>query len=163
MDIREEDLGIVKDIYDYYIENTTATYYTNKVSIEELKGFIPVQHKKYKSFLIKVDKECCGFCYISHYNKRPAYDRTAEVTLYLRPEYTGKGIGKLALDHLESVAKQHGISVLIGIISEDNIHSQKAFQNSGYEKCGHLREVGEKFNKILDVVFYSKILAQTFA
>ena len=51
VELTESDLELVKKIYDYYIENSTATYYTEKITIAELKEFIPVQHKKYKSFL----------------------------------------------------------------------------------------------------------------
>ncbi len=151
------EIPLIKNIYDYYIENTTATYYTEKIPISELKEFIPVNHKKYKSFLIKCDNEPCGFCYFTHYKTRQAYDRTAEVSLYLKPEYTGRGIGKEVLKHLEKVAKENGISVLIGIISGDNENSIKLFAKSGYEKCAHYKQIGEKFNKILDVVSYQKI------
>jgi phosphinothricin acetyltransferase len=158
VDLKEADLELVKEIYDYYIENSTATYYTEKISVDELREFIPVQHKKYKSFLIKVDNELCGFCYISQYKKRQAYDRTAELSLYLKPEYTGRGIGKIALEYLEKVAKNNGISVLIGIISGDNESSIKLFEKNGYEKCAHYKQIGEKFNKVLDVVSYQKIL-----
>jgi L-amino acid N-acyltransferase YncA len=105
-----------------------------------------------------LDNEPCGFCYISQYKKRQAYDRTAEVSLYLKPEYTGMGIGKLALGFLEKVAIEKGISVLIGIISGDNENSIKLFEKQGYDKCAHYKQVGEKFNKILDVVSYQKIL-----
>jgi phosphinothricin acetyltransferase len=105
-----------------------------------------------------MDNECCGFCYFSQYKKRQAYDRTAEISLYLKPEYTGRGIGKDVLTYLENVAKQNGISVLIGIISGDNENSIKLFERTGYEKCAHFRQVGEKFNKILDVVSYQKII-----
>jgi L-amino acid N-acyltransferase YncA len=159
-DLTEDDLELVRDIYNYYIENSTATYYTKKISVEELKEFIPVQHKKYKSYMIMLDNEPCGFCYISQYKKRQAYDRTAELSLYLKPEYIGRGIGKVALDFLEQVARNKGISVLIGIISADNETSIKLFKKNKYEKCAHYKQVGEKFNKILDVVSYQKILAK---
>jgi len=158
VDLTESDFKLIKDIYDYYIENSTATYYTEKIPIKELKEFIPIRHKKYKSFLIMIDNECCGFCYLSQYKKRPAYDRTAEISVYLRPEYTGRGIGKEVLKHLEKVAKKNGISVLIGIISGDNENSIKLFEKNRYEKCAHFKQIGEKFNKILDVVSYQKII-----
>lgn len=158
LDLTESDFELVKTIYDYYIVNTTATYYTEKITITDLKEFIPLNSKKYKSFLIKSGNEPCGFCYFTHYKKRQAYDRTAEVSLYLKPECTGKGIGKEVLKHLEKIAKKNGISVLIGIISGDNENSIKLFEKCGYEKCAHYKQIGEKFNKILDVVSYQKII-----
>jgi phosphinothricin acetyltransferase len=158
VDLTESDFDLIKDIYDYYIENTTTTYFTEKILIGQLKEFIPVNHKKYKSFLIRFDDEPCGFCYFTQYKKRQAYDRTSEISLYLKPGYTGRGIGKEALKHLEKVAKKNGISVLIGIISGDNENSIKLFEKCGYEKCAHYKQIGEKFNKILDVVSYQKII-----
>ncbi len=157
-DITDPDLAIVKEIYDYYIINSTSTYYTEPISIDGLREFIFVGHEKYKSFLIETGKEICGFCYISPYKKRQAYNRTAEISLYLRPEFTGKGIGKIALNFLGTVAVNNGISVLIGIISGDNENSIKLFEKCGYEKCAHFKKIGEKFNKILDVVCYEKVL-----
>jgi L-amino acid N-acyltransferase YncA len=156
--LTEADLEWIRDIYNYYIENSTTTYYTEKISVKELKEFVPVLHKKYKSYKIMVDDELCGFCYISQYKKRQAYDRTAELSLYLKPEHTGRGIGKVVLEHLEKVAAYNGISVLIGIISGDNQNSISLFGKNGYEKCAHYKQIGEKFNKILDVVSYQKIL-----
>ena len=160
-EITEPDFEFIKEVYDHYIIHSTATYYTERISVEELKGFILTGHPKYKSYLIKADNIDCGFCYLSQYKKRQAYDRTAEVSLYLKPDSTGHGIGFTALQHLEKVAAMNGISVLIGIISGDNENSIKLFEKSGYEKCAHYRQVGEKFNKILDVVAYQKILGKS--
>jgi len=158
VEMQEPDLSIVKEIYDYYILNSTATYYTDKITIDELKQFIPVGNKKYPSFLIRTGDTTVGFCYLSQYKKRQAYDRTAEVSVYLRHDLTGQGIGKVALEHLENVAKENGIPVLLGIISADNERSIKLFENCGYERCGYLRQIGEKFNQLLDVSFYQKFI-----
>ncbi|MEI7424211.1 MAG: hypothetical protein WCK18_19060, partial [Prolixibacteraceae bacterium] len=51
-EIKEEDLPIVKEIYDYYVLNSTATFHKEKVTIQELKDSILLSHPKYKSFLI---------------------------------------------------------------------------------------------------------------
>ncbi|MGA3014911.1 MAG: GNAT family N-acetyltransferase, partial [Bacteroidales bacterium] len=108
-DITENDFDFVKEVYDYYIENTTSTYYTERLPVYQLKEFILVGHEKYRSLLIKSDNINCGFCYLSQYKKRQAYDRTAEVSLYLNPEFTGHGIGRIVLQHLEEIARQNGI------------------------------------------------------
>lgn len=155
-DLNNEDLLIVKEIYDHYILQSTATYYTEPVTIEELSKFIPVAHEKYKSFLVKLNDEVIGFSYLSAYKNRQAYDRTAEVSLYLKPEFTGKGYGKIMLRQIEQVAQNKGIKVLIGIISGDNVNSIRLFEKCGYDKCAHFRQIGEKFGKVLDVVCFQK-------
>lgn len=157
-ELKEEDLLVVKEIYDYYVLNSTATFHKEKVTIQELKDSIPICHNKYKSFIIKYNQSVCGFCYISQYKKRQAYDRTAEITIYLKPEFFRKGIGVQTIKMLENNSFKNGIKVLIGIISEENNSSIKLFEKCGFEKCGHYKQVGEKFNKILDVVAYQKVL-----
>ena len=157
-EISEKDLTIVKEIYDYYILNSTATFHTERISIAELKEIIPVNHSRYKAFLIYDNGEVCGYCYMAPYKKRQAYDRSAEITIYLKPGFTGKGIGKKAIQKMETIALGNGIRVLLGILTGENNASIRLFETCGFEKCAHFKKVGEKFNKILDVVAYQKIL-----
>ena len=82
----------------------------------------------------------------------------AEVTIYLKPEYFGKGIGREVLLQMEQKALEVSIVVLMGIITAENEASVKLFERMGYEKCGHFKQVGEKFGRILDVVAYQKLL-----
>jgi phosphinothricin acetyltransferase len=158
IELEEKDLAIVKDIYDYYILNSTATFHTEKIKIEELKEFILIGHPKYKSYLIYSDGEICGYCYFIWYKKRQAYDRTAEVTLYLKPEFHGKGIGKIVLERLEPIALNSGIKNLLGIITGENSASIALFEKCGYQNCANFRQVGEKFGRLLDVLAYQKII-----
>lgn len=158
IELQENDLEIVKEIYDHYILHSTATFYTDVLSIEELKKTIKPGHPKYKSFLIQYNNSICGYCYISQYKNRQAYDRTAEFTLYLKPEFTGKGIGKYAMEELEKIARELQFKVLIGIISANNKQSIALCKKCGYKKCAHFKQVGEKFGKILDVVAYQKLI-----
>jgi L-amino acid N-acyltransferase YncA len=156
----DTDFDLVKEIYDFYVLNSTATYHTEKITIPELKEYILIGHPRYKSFLIKYNNNICGFCYISRFKERQAYDRTAEVTIYLKPEFTGLKIGTWVLDELETISKKAGICVLVGIIGGENGHSIRLFEKCGFEKCAHFKKVGEKFNRILDMVGYQKILDQ---
>jgi len=154
--IKEQDLPEVKKIYDWFIENSTATFHTEPIRIDQLKEFIYIDHPLYNSYMIYLNKEIAGYCYLTNYKKRQAYDRTAEVTIYLKPEFWGKGIGRISLDHLEKKARENGLKNLIGIISGDNVGSITLFEKSGFTKCAHFKNVGEKFNKLLDVVAFQK-------
>ncbi len=60
--------------------------------------------------------------------------------LYLKPEFTGKEIGQLAVKHIEQLARQNKFKVLVGIICGENIASIKLFEKAGYEKCAHFKE-----------------------
>ena len=156
--LEEKDLGLIKDIYNYYIANSTATFHTGSVTENDLKGILPIGDNRFRSFLIFFNNEVAGYCYLGRYKPRAAYDRTAEITIYLKPEFFGKGIGKEVMLQMEQKALEVGIVVLMGIITAENEASVKLFERLGYEKCGHFKQVGEKFGRILDVVAYQKLL-----
>lgn len=159
-EIQISDLPVIKSIYDFYILNSVATFHTEKITLRELQEILPISHPKYESFLIKYEGEICGYCYLGPYKNRQAYNRSAEITIYLKPEYTGKGIGKVCMQKMEEIALTKQIKVLIGIITGENTTSIKLFENCGYEKCAHFQQIGEKFDRVLDVVAYQKIIAE---
>lgn len=156
--LKESDFTELKRIYDWYIANSTATFHTEPIAISELREFIYVDHPRYKAYLIYVDESVAGYGYFTYYKKRQAYDRTAEITLYLDHELRGKGIGKEAVKFLEQKAIEAGLKNLLAIITGDNSGSIALFSNAGYTKCADFKNVGEKFGKILDVVGYQKEL-----
>jgi phosphinothricin acetyltransferase len=156
--LKESDLPEVKKIYDWFIAHSTATFHTEPIQVDELKEFLYVDHPLYKSYLIYADKEIAGYCFLTNYKKRQAYDRTAELTIYLKPEFFGKGIGKIAVAHLEKVASEKGLKNLLAIITGDNDGSIALFKSCGYVQCADFKNVGEKFNKVLDVVAFQKQL-----
>lgn len=155
-ELEECDLVEVKRIYDWYIAHSTATFHTEPIEIDQLKEFIYLHHPYYKSYLVLAGGATAGYCFLTYYKKRQAYDRTAEVTIYLENGICHKGIGKQALAFLEERAAESGLKNLVGIITGDNERSIALFEKSGYIRCAHFRNVGEKFNRLLDVVAYQK-------
>jgi len=154
----ENDLAAMLELYNFYIMNTTATFDHGKITPEEFRQRLFIGHEKYKTYLIRLGDDTVGFCFLTQYRKKAAYDRTTEIGLYLKPEFTGKGIGRLAVTFLEEIAVSKGIGVIIASISGENTASIKLFQKMGYEKCAHYKQVGEKFGRFVDVIDYEKIL-----
>jgi len=156
--VDDTSLPVVKRIYDWYILHSTATFHTEPITIDQLKEFIFINHPLYRSFIIKYDQQIAGYCYLTYFKKRQAYDRTAEVTIYLDPLFCQRGIGKIAIAYLENIARENGLKTLIATISGNNQGSITLFEHAGFIKCAHFTQVGEKFGQLLDVVGYQKIL-----
>lgn len=154
--VTNTDLAAILAIYNHYILNSTATFHSRNLSKNDLEEFLFISHPKYPSFLIKDNDETIGYCFLTQYKKRQAYDRSAELSVYLKPEFTGKGIGLAALNHLEAAAKKAGIHVLVGTICGENHASIRLMEKSGFFRCAHFKNIGEKFGKILDVLVYQK-------
>lgn len=157
-EICDKYLSEVLSIYTYYVLNTTATFHAHALSESEMRELVFFDDPKYKTFIIKTEDIICGYVILTQYKKREAYDETAEVTVYLKSDYTSIGIGSLAVKYIEDYAKGQKMHVLIAGICGENTKSIKLFEKSGYKKCAHYEEVGKKFGKRLDVVYYQKIL-----
>ncbi|PJA09285.1 MAG: GNAT family N-acetyltransferase [Flavobacteriales bacterium CG_4_10_14_0_2_um_filter_32_8] len=154
--ITKNNIFAALEIYNWYVMNSTATFNLKEVKEEEFERMISLGHSKYQSFVILSDDEICGFCYIGQFRKKEAYDKSVEVTLYLNQGFTGKGIGKKAITFIENIAQQNDIKNLVAVITEGNLASITLFEKMGYFKVGHLKNIGEKFGKSLDVVSYQK-------
>lgn len=157
--VTDADLPAIKEIYDHYILTTTATFHETPVSLDELPGYVPVDDPKHPSFAIRSDGSLVGFCSCSPYKRRSAYDRTVELSVYLSPGFTGRGLGTAALARLESAATAAGICVMVGTVCGENSAGIRLMERCDYTRCGCLRNVGEKFGRTLDVVLYQKELS----
>ena len=155
------DLNFVLDLYNYYILNTTVTFDDEKITLEELQARLSYNSKKYKTFLVcdRVDNNSIGFCFLTQFRKKPAYDKSAEIGIYLKPENTGQKLGHHIIKFLEEYAKENQIEVIIASISGENVNSIKLFDRVGYERCAHYKKIAVKFNRRLDLVHYEKILS----
>ncbi len=157
-ELREEQLEEVLRIYNEYVSHTTATFHTKPLSAEEMRALVFFEDPKYRCYLIKAEGETAGYVILTRHKTRQAYDATAEISIYLKPGYTGRGIGRKAVGFIEALARQQGMHVLIAAICGENTGSIKLFEACGYDQCAHYRQVGVKFGTYLDVVDYQKIL-----
>lgn len=154
--INDDNLKQVTEIYNYYVDYSTATFHLEPVTSEEMKSMIPFQDERYPSYCIVYEGDIVGYCYLSNFRKKEAYDITAEITLYIYPTGTKKGIGTIVLEYLEKQALELGIKNLIAVITGENDSSVKLFERNGYVRVAHLKKVGFKFDRLLDVFWYQK-------
>lgn len=154
--IDQEHLPEVTAIYNFYVKNSTATFHLEPVTEKEMEATLVLGHPLYKSFVVVAENEIVGFCYLGQFRKKEAYDITAEVTLYIKESFTRKKIGKEILLFMEKTAQDLGLKNLVGVITSENEGSIKLFEQSGYFKCGHLKNIGIKFGRSLDVISYQK-------
>lgn len=155
---RDEYIPQITEIYNHYILNSTATFHMEKMSPEDMRDIVYTGNPRFTSFALLDGETVCGYCILTPFKKREAYDGTAEVTVYLKPEYIGKGLGKRSIQFLEDIARERGFHVLLAVICGENVQSIELFGKMGYSQCAHYREVGKKFGRMLDVISYQKII-----
>ena len=156
-EMRESDLDFVKEIYDHYILHSTAVFYIHPLTLDELRSNIQIGDNRYKAFTIHYGGEMCGFCYISKFKPKEAFDLTVEITVYLKPEFGGKGIGYAAMQLFEPEIWRAGFHNIVALITGENTASIRLFEKCGYAKCAQIEQVAKKFDRLLDLLIYQKL------
>ncbi|MFA6528877.1 MAG: N-acetyltransferase family protein [Candidatus Gracilibacteria bacterium] len=156
--MEDKYLQDVLDIYNYYVENSIATYAVDKISSDEIRQMVYFADERFGAFVILEGEEVVGYCILGQFNKKKGYSRTGEITIYLKVGYTGRGIGKIAVGFLEEKACERDFHVLLAHVTVTNDPSVQLFEKLGYEKVGPLKEVGYKFGQVLSDYYYQKIL-----
>jgi len=89
-----KDAKAITGIYNEYVVNSVATFETEEVSEDEMSARISEISSHFPYLVYEVDGKIAGYCYAHAWKERAAYKYTLETTVYLSPEYSGKGIGK---------------------------------------------------------------------
>jgi phosphinothricin acetyltransferase len=91
--ILETDGKAVIDNFNYYVRNTFAAYPEQEVPYEFFGMFFEIC-KNYPSVVVRDSEEhVAGFGMLRPHSPIPAFRNTAEVTYFIRPDLTGKGLG----------------------------------------------------------------------
>ena len=152
------DAQAICDIYNYYIENTTATFEEQAISLENMEARIKKISGQYPYLVQEDNNEITGYAYANIWKERSAYRNSAEISIYLKNGNQGKGKGQELLDSLIREIRKTKLHVLIAGITMPNERSIRLFEKSGFSKIGHFREVGFKNNRWLDVGYWELIV-----
>jgi len=152
-----KDLKGITEIYNHEINHGVATFDTEPKTVEEQKKWFKKHGPKNPIIVAENDKEIVGFASLSKYSTRCAYSDTAEISLYVKEQYQGKGIGKQLMKEIVKEGEKAGLHAIIARIAEGNKISVRLHESVGFRHVGVLKEVGNKFGKRLDVYLMEKI------
>ncbi|MDX9703293.1 MAG: N-acetyltransferase family protein [Candidatus Auribacterota bacterium] len=149
----------VMEIFNYYVEHGFSAYPEKSLPVEFFAKFIEMT-KGYPAFVMidEATQEIVGFCFLRPYNPFPVFKKTAEISYFIKPEYTGKGLGTIALEKLQSEAKNKGIKFILASISSRNEQSLSFHKKNGFFECGKFSSIGEKKGVAFDVIWMQKEL-----
>ncbi len=153
----QEDLPMITEIYNEAILTTIATFDTTQKTIEEQQTWFEDHGNKNPIMVAEIDGTVVGWSSLSKWSDRCAYTDTAEISLYIKKEYQGKGIGKDLLKRILEEGEKQGLHAVIARITEGNTISIALHESLGFFHIGVMKEVGVKFEKRLDVYLMEKI------
>jgi len=162
--VKPEDAAAICAIYNYYIESTIISFEETLLQAAEMEERIRKISAKFPYFVWEDDAvgaangEISGYAYINTWKERSAYRYSAEISIYLKHDLLGRGIGsKLMAGFLEEVRKTE-IHTLVAGITIPNEKSVALHEKFGFRKIAHFTEIGRKFDNWIDVGYWELIL-----
>jgi len=153
------DTQKICDIYNHYVANTAITFEVEPVTLSEMERRIKgIVNNGFPYFIGEVGNKVIGYYYINTWNKRKAYDSTAEITIYLDKDEKGKGYGSILFLHLLKHLDKNKYHVLLAGITIPNEGSIRLHEKFGFKKVSHMKEIGRKFDEWRDVGHWQLIL-----
>jgi L-amino acid N-acyltransferase YncA len=159
--VLDKDADSIVEIYNYYIAETTVTFEEETITTADMQSRINKIQADNLPWLVAKDEsgKVVGYAYASKWRERFSYRFSVEVTVYLSPEHSNKGIGSKLYAALFSELRLKSIHSVIGGITLPNDASVALHEKFGMQKVAHFKEVGFKFKQWLDVGYWQGSLS----
>lgn len=157
-----EDLNVIVDIYNSTIESRMVTADMNPVTIaDKLDWFNEHTIQRRPLWMAENDDgEIIGWVSFQDFYGRPAYDGTAEISIYLDEKFRGKGYGKKILEYAFTKCRSLNIDTLLGFIFAHNEASIKMFLSLGFEEWGNLKDIANMDNNLYSLKILGRKILQ---
>jgi phosphinothricin acetyltransferase len=159
-DATPADLPDILRITNDVIETSVATFDLKPFTLEEHQAWLDQFGEEHPLLVAEVKGTVRGFAYLLPYRLKPAYSRTKETSVYVEADSQRSGIGTALAEALIARARAAGVHALIAVLGGRNEASEALHRKLGFKMAGHLREVGYKFERWVDIYLYQKILSR---
>ncbi|WEV45620.1 GNAT family N-acetyltransferase [Streptococcaceae bacterium ESL0687] len=154
---KKEDLGRIVEIYNQAVPTRLSTADLEPIEVESRIGWFEAHNPdKRPLWLIIYQGQIAGWMSFSDFYGRPAYSKTAEISIYLDTSFRRLGLGQKALTYAESQVSRLGIDTLLAFIFGHNQASQKLFLKNCFTPWGHLPQVALMDEKLYDLDILGK-------
>jgi L-amino acid N-acyltransferase YncA len=143
-----DDLPAIVAIYNSTVPSRQVTADLEPVSVESRLTWFHAHGPQKRPLWLS----------FSDFYGRPAYLRTAEVSIYLDESARGKGLGKQLLAASLEAAPALGIDTVLGFIFGHNDASLRLFRGFGFDTWGSLPRVAVLDGVERDLVILGKRL-----
>lgn len=160
------DAEAMLDIYRPYVDRTAVSFELEPPDAAEFERRVAHTLERYPWLVLDRDGVIAGYAYAGPLKPRGAYNHSVEVSIYLREDMRGQGLGSQLYGHLEALLRKLGITNLYACVTySDDEHDPYLTRDSvlfheriGYTCVGTFHKCGRKFDRWYSVVWMEKIL-----
>ena len=142
-DAMEADLPAIVAIYNATIPGRMVTADTEPVTVESRVPWFRAHNAKTRPLWVATDQSgvVCAWLSLNSFYGRPAYNPTAEVSIYVAESHRRRGLGRGLLQRIIAQGPRHDVRTLLGFIWAHNEPSMRLFRAHGFEAWGNLPRV----------------------
>jgi L-amino acid N-acyltransferase YncA len=141
-DATESDLPAIVEIYNATIPGRMVTADTEPVTVASRVPWFHAHNPKTRPLWVATEGgRVCAWLSLNSFYGRPAYNPTAEVSIYVAESHRRRGLGRFLLEKVITAAPRHEVHTLLGFIWAHNEPSLKLFYGHGFTAWGNLPRV----------------------
>jgi L-amino acid N-acyltransferase YncA len=142
---------VVREIYEAGIASRNATFEKKSPDWETWDR----SHRQDCRLLAISQGRVAGWAALSNVSERCVYAGVAEVSIYMDPSFSGKGIGSLLMKRLIEESEKKGIWTLQAGIFPENSASIRLHEKNGFRVIGMREKIGK-----LDGIWRNTVLLE---
>lgn len=156
----DSDAGAVAAIYRPVVEDTHISFEEDAPDPVEMAGRMRRTLQRTPWLVAEEDGEVVGYAYAAPHRDRPAYRWSVDVSAYVAPDRTGRGIGRRLYDELLELLDRQGFVNVYAGISLPNPASVALHRAVGMILIGVYEQVGYKHGEWWHVAWYGRRLRE---
>ncbi len=156
----ETDLPRIVEIYNATIASRMVTADMQPVTVEARTRWFHDHSPNFRPlWVVEESNAVVAWLSFSAFYGRPAYNRTAELSVYVHESYRRLHIGHDLLRDANMHAPTIGVDTLLGFIFAHNLPSLNLFQSFGFQRWGYLPSVARLDDQDIDLVVVGRRVA----
>ena len=153
------DAAAVHAIYAHHVLHGTASYDLEPPPLNRIAEKLAwILGQGWPFLVAEQDGQVIGYAYATQFRDRAAYRFTCENSIYVHPQWTGRGVGRALLDALVEQAGAYGFRTMIAVIGGAEPASAALHARCGFAEVGRLKSVGFKHGRWLDSLYMQRDL-----
>lgn len=158
--VARDDLPAIREIANWAIRNTAAIFRSEPDTLAYWTRLWEDTRDRHPWLAAACDGSVVGFARSSSFMGRCGFASAAEVSVYVRHDRRGGGIGRALYARLIPRLRAQGYRSLVAEIARPNPASERLHGVFGFEKVGELKRLGWKRNRWHDVAFWQLMLQE---
>jgi phosphinothricin acetyltransferase len=154
----EADLAQIAAIWDHEVLGSDATTDTEPRNPAAQREWLARHTETYPVIVAVTGPDVVAFGCLSPYQPKPAFARTVEDSVYVRPDRRGAGLGAMILEELVRRAQARGHHSILARITAKNTASLRLHVRHGFRPIGLERESAFKLGRWHDVTIMQRRL-----